>query len=98
MVAAIQRLPFAPAAAAHDGCTGGSRYVFSDEIGLIPEELTIDAERRFQRAFNLRRCMVLRLQSANRNVDEREQGRHIFGCGFSNLEIWVALVFRHGVY
>ncbi|HEY1951095.1 MAG TPA: hypothetical protein VGG97_29050 [Bryobacteraceae bacterium] len=69
MVVAEERFPVAPAAAAHNDWMIGGRDIFDYEIGTVFQELAVDAKGRFQSAFDLRGCVVLRLQAANRGVN-----------------------------
>src|SRR5712664_2667562 len=88
MVAAVERLALAPAAASDDHQSGWrvlcSRGLGSIRVGLrnnicsVGDQLAIDAKNGFERAFDLTRGVVLRLQSAHGCVDQFAQNGNIF--------------------
>src|SRR5713101_8811156 len=89
MIASIKRLALAPAAATNDdafewrvlwsGALDRVRLGLRHDIRSISDELAIDAKNGFERAFDLRRRVVLRLQSAHGRVDQFTQNGDIFG-------------------
>ena len=71
-VTAENRPPMAPAPAADD-----SSILFDDEIGSVPDQLTIHAKHWSERGFHLRSRVVGRLQDAHRKGDQGFQRRDI---------------------
>jgi len=71
MVAAVERLTPAPAAAADGDRQGSCRPSFCDEIRFVRNELTINAEDALECAINLTGSVFLRLQLPYRGVNER---------------------------
>src|SRR5712664_1655969 len=88
MVAPIERLALAPAAASDDHQSGwrvpcsrgfGSiRVGFRHDVRSVGDELAIDAKNGFERAFDLIWGVVLRLQCAHGCVDQFAQNGNIF--------------------
>jgi hypothetical protein len=72
LVAAEERAPLAPAAAA-----GDAPFCFHDEVGAVADELRVDAERAGERALDLRIAVVTTAQAACRGSDQRGEGRQI---------------------
>ena len=87
-VAAVESLPFAPAAAADDDGRGAGRGGFGNEVGAIGDELCINAEDGLERAFDLRGSVVMCLQFAGGGVDERAHGGDVCGSGLADVDIW----------
>src|SRR6266478_6792764 len=88
LICAVKRLALAPAAAGDDGRRGlrFRRAMLYNQICAVGNELRIDAKDSGQRAFHLRGSVVLRLESADRGVDEREEmDRGLRGRGFANF-------------
>src|SRR5262249_6964565 len=82
MIAAVERLALAPAAAANDDALRAwTRLGLGNNIGTVGNELAVHAQNRFQRAFDLRRSVVLRLQAADGSFNQFLQGRHILQHG-----------------
>src|SRR5712692_635328 len=88
MIAPVKRLALAPATATDDhqfvsrvlyfSALGKDRFGFRHDIRSVGDELTIDAENGFERAFNLRRSVLLGLQSAHGRLDQSTQNGNIF--------------------
>src|SRR5260370_33079279 len=97
MIAPVERLAFAPAAASDNNPFGWgvlcSRALDSDRLGLrhdirsVGDELAIDAKNGFERAVDLCWGVVLRLQSADGRVDQLAQSRNIFRNGQAMADV-----------
>ncbi len=68
LIAAIEGFAFAPAAASDDGWVR-FRDFFGNKISSIRNQLRVNPVNRRQRAFDLRGCVILRLQTTDRGVD-----------------------------
>src|SRR5260370_42564247 len=88
MVAAVERLALAQAAASDDHqsgwhvlCSRGSGGIsvgLRHDVRSVGDKLAIDAKNGFERAFDLIWGVVLRLQSAHGCVDQFAQNGNIF--------------------
>ena len=97
MVAPVERLALAPAAATDDhqfglrmlcsGALDSGRPGLRHEIRSVGDELAIDTENGLERAFDLRRRIVLRLQPARRRVDQFAQNGNIFRNSEAELDV-----------
>src|SRR5439155_18836750 len=89
VIAAVERLALAPAAATDDHQSGLRVYCFGTmrcasfnlrhKIRSVGDKLAIDAKNRFEGTFDLRLRVVLSLQSADGRFDQFTQNGHIFG-------------------
>ena len=89
VIAAVERLALAPAAATDDHQSGLRVHSFGTmrcaslslrhEIRSVGDKLAIDAKNRFERTFDLRLRVVLSLQFAHGRFDQFTQNGHIFG-------------------
>src|SRR5260370_41056795 len=97
MVAPIDRLALAPAAASDDHQSGwrvpcsrgfGSiRVGLRHDVGSVGDKLAIDAKNGFERAFDLIWGVVLGLQSAHGCVDQFTQNGNIFRTSTSDSNV-----------
>ena len=88
-ITAIERFAFAPSAATHDGrlplrpgARGALRFIgfrFSHNISAIGDQLAIQPKHGLQCALDLRRRVVLGLQSAHGRFNELAQHGDVFG-------------------
>ena len=79
VVAAEEGFAMAPAAAAGQD-SGARRACFGDEIGAVGDELSVEAEERAERAFDLCWSVVVSLQAADGGFDQRVK-RGLIGVG-----------------
>src|SRR6266436_5583786 len=93
-VAAIERLAFAPPAATDDNafafCSLRLHFAgfgFSHKIRSIGNQLAVHPVDRLQRALQLRRRVVLRLQSPHRRFNQLAQNGNICGYGLANADV-----------
>src|SRR4030088_2400491 len=97
MIAPVKRLALAPAAAADDHQAGlrvvccaaldGVRLGLRHNIRSVGDELAIDAKNGFERAFDLRLGIVLRLQSTHGCVDQSAEDGNIFRNSEAELNV-----------
>jgi hypothetical protein len=80
-IAAEQRRSKAPSAAADDLAA-----IFDHVVGLVGQQLAVDAERPAQRAFNLRGTVIGRAQTARGAGDQRIERRDVGRRGFAQGE------------
>jgi len=93
VIAAVKSFAFAPATAADKdvlrglillvilltGTHFGSRMRFGNEVRSVRDQLSVDAEDRFECAFNLRGSIVFRLQAAHGSFDKFAEHGNIGG-------------------
>src|SRR5260370_18496556 len=101
MIAPVERLALAPAAATDDhqprfrllGVRGldSAGFGLCHDIRSVSDELAIDTKNGLERAFNLRWSIVLRLQTTDGRVDQFAEDGNIFG----NSEAEVKVRFHH---
>src|SRR5260370_32855624 len=99
MIAPVERLALAPAAATEDHAfelrflcfraLDRVRLGLRHDIRSIGDELAIDTKNGLERAFALRRCIVLRLQSPHGRVYQFTQNGNIFGNGEAEVDVRV---------
>src|SRR5712664_2802250 len=97
MIAPVESLAFAPAAASDNNPFGWgvlcSRALDSGRLGLrydirpVGDELAIDAKNGFERALDLCRRVVLRLQSADGRFDQFAQNGNIFRDSKAEVDV-----------
>src|SRR5258706_6781040 len=97
MIAAVESLAFTPAAASDNNPFGWgvlcSRALDSGRLGLrydirpVGDELAIDAKNGFERALDLCRRVVLRLQSADGRFDQFAQNGNIFRDSKAEVDV-----------
>jgi len=97
VVAAIKRLALAPAAATNDhqtswrvrraGAIAWARFGLRHDIRSVSDELAIDAKNGFERAFDLRGRVILRLQSTHGRFDQPTQNGDIFGNSEAKMNV-----------
>lgn len=86
VVGAKESFAFAPAAAGDDGfCIFGS-FGFGDEVGLVGDELCIEAEDSAEGAFDLRGSVVSRLEDADGRFDEGVERWDVGWSGEADME------------
>src|SRR5437660_2407269 len=97
MVAPVERLALAPAAASDDHQFGlralcpsevdSGRLGLRHNIRSIGDELAINAKNSLKRAFDLGGGVVMRLQSANGSVDQFAQNGNIFRSSEAKVNV-----------
>ena len=80
-IASEQRLPPTPAAASDDFSVR-----FCNEVSAIPNQLSIDAEYRAERPFDLLRTVVRGLQRTRRNRNQFFEPRNVTQLGETNFK------------
>jgi hypothetical protein len=76
-IASEQSLALAPTPAAGDLRFSAGAHRLDDKIRSVGDELAVYAENRAESAFHLGRRIVLRLEQAHRQLDQRTQRRHV---------------------
>src|SRR5579859_1443638 len=97
LIASVERLTFAPAAAADDLLSVSGRH-FRDEVGSVGDELTVYTVNAGKRAFDLRGGIIVRLKSAHRGLDDFAQSRNIAGLRFADPDAHAAPFYRRIPY
>ena len=77
MIAAKERLPVAPAAAANRDDRTGVVLAFRDEVRLVFDQLRIQTQHPTQCSFDLSRSVIARLKAAHRSFDQPMQDRNV---------------------
>src|SRR6266481_8213903 len=100
-VAAIERLAFAPPTTSDDDafafCSLRLRFAgfgFSHEICPVSNQLAVHPVDRLQRALQLLRRVVLRLQSPHRRFNQLAQNGNICGNGLANADVGLHKSFK----
>ena len=86
VVAAEEGFAFAPAAAGDDGSCAGVAGCFRDKIGLVGDELSVEAKNGAESAFDLSGSVVIRLEDADRGFDEGVESGNVCLSGEADVE------------
>lgn len=96
VIAAVKCFAFAPATTPDNYRLGGLVLLrseldtdglsFGDEIRSVGDQLAVHSEYGLERAFDLGRGIVLRLQAAHRRIDQRAQSWNVRGNGEAEVD------------
>src|SRR4029077_11247605 len=90
LIGAVKSLSFAPASARDDRWRDlrVRRAMLHNQIGAVGDELRIHAEDGCQRAFPLRRSVIVGLETSNRRIDEHAQHCQVSKKRGTHVGVW----------